>query len=139
MIPSLEETTAIIVLILPGFFAITIGINFYGFTRSIPQFDKLVWSILISGVIDTIFFFMNGLFGEIGAENFGKRLSGAVLQPVGMVEVFLLSLLFGVLIALILRVNLPEHASRLIHYRSKRGRAQERLSGRDYYQVEDMS
>lgn len=121
MIPSLDEIVAIGILILPGFFSMAIGISFYGFTRKIPQFDKMVWSIMLSGVIDSIFFGVNGLFEGIGKEGFGEQLRSSVLSVTGLAEILILSFLFGIAIAFILRMNLSEYASRFIHYKSKAG------------------
>lgn len=119
---SLDEIVSVMILLVPGFLSMTIGINCYGFTRKLTKFDKTVWSISLSGCVDFVFFLTNGLFDQVGEEGFGAQLSDAVVSVSGLLQIFFLSIIFGFIVAFILRLDILEYAGRFVHYKSRKGR-----------------
>ncbi len=119
----MEEILTLLILVVPGFVTITLALQFYGYTGTLTQFDKTAWSILVSGIIGSVFFTINNLWAFVGSEDFLSRVSSAVLSPMGMLEVFGSAAVLAMLFAFLLRADIPTRVNKFIYLKSREIRA----------------
>lgn len=109
------------VLIAPGFIAVMTTVRLAALEDEIPSFVLLVWSLVLSLVIDTLFLSLYQWWH--GPVTSYEQMSGILFDPFFRVDyilgIFSLSLLIGVLGALGVIVDVPGRARGVLQSRSR--------------------
>lgn len=100
-LPSIGDLLIIVVLIAPGFFSIAILRYISGLSIKMEQFEKMVWSVIMSVPIGVLFIYIHKFRTFDGIQQYVFE------HPItSIVELSVLSFIISIVATLILRVNI---------------------------------
>ena len=112
MVLSPDEVIATLVLVVPGFIAVTLARQGWGTSRTLDNFSLTVWSIFLSAAIDFLFFFVAGLplLPSTG------QLVGTMETPYSFLLYSLVTIVVGVIGAFTLRFEVAGYLRQLVWF-----------------------
>ena len=108
-----SDIISILLFVSPGFLTIALIGKFYGVTIHMEQFEKTVWSLIVSVPIGVLFFYLNGI------DKFDLFWNYFVSHPfLSLFEISLFSMGLALFISSILKSNILEKISQNTIYRN---------------------
>ena len=100
---SADSLIITLILIIPGFISVNFAVFLFGTSRYFSEFEKSSWSLSLSFIIDALFLRHHQLDNIEKINDFGMA---SFLQLEHITELFLISIIIGVLCAFFLRIGI---------------------------------
>ncbi len=113
-----NEVISTLILVVPGFVALSIALSGWGSARKIEAFSLTVWSIFLSALIDLVFIVVARIDSPLSAES----VVGSLRSWMGILTYAAITVVVGLLGAFFFRFRMMDLVRKAVWYRSPKMR-----------------